>query len=179
MFDAPGNIGSGSGDVGIASLTIPLDRLGIAHAQVKATGTFQRSRVTDPTTGAERTVSDLNPAEYAVEFRQDPPERHFSWGTSLMTPCVSSSTVKGCTKSQIRFNEIDTYHAQPALSFFLEYHPWARTSLRVAVGNTLQQRYRRVVESYQGPRNLVPLSYSDDRRLKSSGSFLISLRKTF
>jgi outer membrane receptor protein involved in Fe transport len=179
VFDGPGNIGAGSEDVVIAGLTIPLDRLGIAHAQLKATGTFQRSRVTDPTTGLERAVTDLNPTEYAVNFRQDLPQWRVDWGAGLRTPCVSSGTVKGCTKSQYRFNEVDTYYAQPALAFFVEYSPEAHTTLRVEVDNVLQQRYDRVVQSYAGPRNLVPLSYADDRRLKSSASFLISVRRAF
>jgi hypothetical protein len=179
VFDAPGNIGAGSEEVAMAGLTIPLDRLGIAHAQLKAAGTFRWSRVTDPTTGRKREVSDLNPTEYAVNFRQGLPRRRVDWGASLETPCVSSGTVKGCTKSQFRFNEIDLYHAQPALAFFVEYRPEAHTSLRVEVKNILQQSYGRVVQSYAGPRNLVPLSFADDRRLRSSASFLISLRRTF
>jgi len=179
VFDAPGNIGAGSADVAMAGLTIPLDRLGIAHAQLKATGTFQWFRVTDPTTGLERALSDLNPAEYGVNFRQDLPQWRVDWGASLTTRCVGSSTVKGCTKSQYRFNEVDTYNAQPALAFFVEYRPGARTSLRVEIDNVLQQRYGRIVESYAGPRNLVPPSYFDDRRLKSSASFLVSIRRTF
>lgn len=180
VFDAPGNIGAGSEDVAIAGFTIPLDRLGIAHAQLKATGTFQWSRVTDPTTGLERAVSDLNPAEYAVNFRQDLPQWRVDWGANLATPCVVSfSWVKGCAKSEYRFNEVDTYYVQPALAFFVEYHPREHTSLRVEFDNVLQQRYGRVVESYAGPRDLFPLSYADDRRLKSSASFLISVRRIF
>lgn len=178
VFDAPGNIGSATSDALIASLTLPLDRLGIAGGQLKASGTFQRSQVNDPTTGKPRPLTDLNPTEYTISFRQDLPRWAMSWGASLATPCATSATTKGCTKSEYRFNEIDFYSAEPAFGLFVEYRPAADLSLRAEANNILAQRYDRTVETYDGPRNVSPLSSTEMRRLKSSPSLLISLRKT-
>ncbi|MEO6802746.1 MAG: hypothetical protein ABI197_05815 [Granulicella sp.] len=83
------------------------------------------------------------------------------------------------TESQYRFNEIDNYRATPTMNLFAEYQPWKATSLRIEADNVLQQRYNRVVNIYSGPRNAFPLSYQDDRRLTSSASILVSLRKAF
>lgn len=179
VFDAPGNIGSGTEDAAIVSLTLPLDHLRIEHGQLKLTATRLWSIVTDPTTGAMRPISGLNPFEYSISFRQDLSRWHADWGASFLTPCSTSSTVKGCTESQYRFDEIDNYRATPTINLFAEYHPWKGTSFRIEADNVLQQRYSRVVNIYAGPRNDFPLSYLDDRSLTSSASVVVSLRKTF
>jgi hypothetical protein len=177
-FDAPGNIGSGLQDALVAALTLPLDRLGLDHAQIKASGTFQWSSVTDPTTGLKRGITNLNPKEYSIDFRQDWPEWRASWGASLVTPCFASITAKGCTRSQYRFNEIDILHAAPALGLFAEYQPMPDIFLRLEASNILGAVYERAVNIYGGPRDAIPLSYVDDRRLDSSPSVKISLRQT-
>jgi len=177
VFDAPGNIGGASLDALIVSLTVPLDRLGIAGGQLKGSGTFQRSQVADPTTGTPRPLTDLSPAEYTLSFRQDLP--HWSWGASLATPCATSAATKGCTKSEYHFNEIDLYAAQPALNLFVEYRPLTDLSLRLEADNILAQRYDRTVQVYGGPRNVSALSYADERLLTSSPSLLFSLRMVF
>lgn len=179
VFDAPGNIGAGSEDAAIASLTLPLDHLRVKHGQLKLSATRQWSRVTDPTTGVSRPITDLNPLEYSIDFRDDLPRWRADWGASFLTPCSKSSTIKGCSKSEYRFNEIDIFRATPTINIFAEYQPWKGTSLRIEADNVLRQRYNRVVNIYAGPRNAFPLAYVDNRSLTSSASFLVSLRKTF
>jgi hypothetical protein len=177
-FDAPGNIGAGLQDALVAALTLPLDRLGLDHARIRASGTYQWSSVTDPTTGLKRGITNLNPREYSIDFRQDWPEWRASWGASLVTPCFASITAKGCTSSQYRFNEIDILHAAPALGLFAEYQPKPNLFLKLEASNILGAVYERAVNIYGGPRDVFPLSYVDDRRLDSSASVKISLRQT-
>jgi len=178
-FDAPGNIGSATLDGLIVSATLPLAKLGIARGELKVSGTFQRSRVQDPVSGAARSLTNNLPTEYTISFRQDVPRWKLSWGASLATPCATSATTKGCEKYEYRFNEIDYYHAQPALNLFVEYRPAAKLTLRLETNNILAQQYRRVVQFYGGPRNASPLSYEEDRRLTSSPSVFFSVRKGF
>jgi hypothetical protein len=179
VFDAPGNIGAGSENAVVASVTLPLVSLGVEHGQIKLSATRQSSRVTDPTTGAPRPITHLNPLEYSVDFRDNLPRWHADWGASFLTPCSQSSTVKGCSKSEYRFNEIDTFRATPTINIFAEYQPRKGTSFRIEADNILRQRYNRIVNIYAGPRNAFPLSYVDDRNLTSSASILVSVRKTF
>ena len=179
VYDAPGNIGAGSEDAAVASLTVPTDRLAIKHGQLRLTGTRLWSSVTDPTTGVQRPITGLNPFEYEVDFRQDLSRWHADWGASFLTPCSKVATTKGCSTSDYRFNEVDNYRATPTINIFAEYQPWKSASLRIEADNVLQQRYNRVVNIYAGPRNAYPLSYQDDRSLTSSASVVVSLRKTF
>jgi hypothetical protein len=179
VFDAPGNIGAGSEDAAVVNLTVPLEHLGIKHGQLKLSAKRQWSRVTDPTTGELRPITDLKPFEYSIDFRHDLPRWHADWGASFFTPCSKSSTIKGCSKSEYRFNEIDNFRATPTISVFAEYQPWNGTSFRIEADNILQQCYTRDVNIYAGPRNAFPLAYVDNRSLTSSASLLVSLRKTF
>lgn len=178
-FDAPGNIGTGVEDALISSLTAPLDRLGLAHGQLKATGTFLDSKVTDPTTGVKRPITGLNPAEYSISFRQTFPRAKTAWGASFITPCFASSTAKGCATTDYRFDEIDIYRAGGELNAFFEWQPWPDTVLHFEADNILQARYDWAADIFEGPRNAFPLSYSQDRSLTTSPSFLVSLRRTF
>lgn len=178
-FDAPGNIGSAMLDALIVSATLPLARFGIAHGELKVSGSFQRSRVRDPVSGAARSLTNILPAEYTISFRQDVPRWKMSWGASLATPCATSATTKGCEKYEYRFNEIDYYAAQPAFNLFVEYRPAASLTLRLEANNILAQQYRRVVKLYGGPRSTSPLTYEEDRRLTSSPSVFFRVRKSF
>lgn len=179
VFDAPGNIGSGTEDEAVVSLALPLDRLRVEHGLLRLAATRQWSRVTDPTTGSIRPITDLNPFEYSLSFRQDVSRWNADWGISFLTPCSASSTVKGCTRSEYRFNEVDNFRATPTLNVFAEYQLRKTTSLRIEADNILQQRYNRVVNIYDGPRNAFPLAYQDDRSLTSSASVSVNVRKTF
>jgi hypothetical protein len=113
-FDAAGNIGNGSEDEAIASLTIPLDRLGMKRTQFKLSAVQQWSKATDPTTGALRPISGLNPLEYSVNLHQDLPRWHANWGVAFLTPCYESSTVKGCTETTYRFDLMHIERPQPS-----------------------------------------------------------------
>lgn len=179
IFDAPGNIGNGSEDAAIASLTLPLDRMGARHAQLKLSAVQQWSAVTDPTTALIRPISGLNPLEYAVDFRQDLPHWRANWGGSFLTPCAKISTTKGCTETQYRFDEIDAYRATPTINVFAEFRPWKGILLHIEGDNLLRQHYGRVVTSYDGPRNVFPVSSIDGRSLASFASVLVSVRREF
>jgi hypothetical protein len=176
-FDAPGNIGTASLDVLTMAVTTPLDQLGIAHAQLRLSGRFQWSNAIDPTTGETRFLTGINPAEYALEFRQDLPSLHASWGVSLLTHCWTGAA-KSCGRSIFRFNEVDRFDAEPALNIFAEYQPWPDGSLRFEANNILGQAFRRSIRLYSGPRDIFPLVYDEERKLTSSPSLKLSLRQS-
>jgi hypothetical protein len=57
VFDAPGNIGSGTNEKLDLTLTLPLDWLGLKNGVLKSVNSLQWSRVPDPVTGRERIIS--------------------------------------------------------------------------------------------------------------------------
>jgi hypothetical protein len=179
IFDAAGNIGSGTEDAASMNLTASLDRLGIKRAQLKAAAVRQWSHATDPTTGAPRPISALDPLEYSVNVVQDLPRLHVNWSASLLTPCFLSRTVKVCSQTVYRFNEIDVYRAAPAVNLFAETHVGNGWLLHLEGDNVFRQHYDRNVSSFAGPRNQYPLVDIDSRRLASFSSLLFSIRKEF
>lgn len=179
LFDAAGNIGDGSEDAVAVNLTVSLDRIRVKNAQIKLTGVRQWSDVIDPTTGARRPISDLGPFEYSLDFQQDLPKWHMKWGGSFLSPCAKSSTIKGCTQTTYRFNEIDAYRATPAVNAFGEIRFRRGILVHFEGDNVFGQHYDWLISKYAGPRSESPLQSDEARNLSSFSSLLFSLRKEF
>ena len=179
QFDAAGNIGDGSQDTASVNLTAPLDRLGLRRAQLKAVAVKQWSSVSDPTTREVRPISAVQPLEYSLDLHQDLPSLHANWGASFLTPCAKLSTVKGCSESVFRFNEIDVYRALPTVSLFVETHFGKGWLVHLEGDNLLRQHFDRSIRTYAGPRDQNHLLNVDSRHLSSFDSFLFSVRKEF
>ncbi|HUO98214.1 MAG TPA: TonB-dependent receptor plug domain-containing protein [Rhizomicrobium sp.] len=168
VFDAPGNIGGSRQDAVIAAVTVPLDPLGIAHAQIKGRATLLWSAVRDPTTGEKRRITEEKPMDLSADFRQDLPSWHAAWGAAL---------TGNWTKSDFRFDEIDTYSNGGMLDLFVEYQPDAELSLRAELDNVFSNYSDRLVRIYSGPRNANGLNYADFRRLRMGPALTFSLRR--
>src|SRR5579872_4704049 len=179
FFDAAGNIGAGREDSLALNFTASLDHLGAKNAQLKVTTLQQWSRIADPTTGSQRPISGLDPLEYAVELQQDIPKWHVKWDASFLSPCAKSTSVKGCTETTYRFNEVDAYRATPTANIFAEMHVSKSVLIHLEADNLARQHYGWVISRYTGPRNDVPLQDTEGRYLSSFSSVLFSIRKEF
>lgn len=99
-FDAYGNIGDGTRVGGEVRGTMPLAFVGLPNAELRFSGLYQQTRVTDPITGEERSFSvplerqgtasgsaTLNAGNkdwaYLLTFRDNLPNISSSWGMSL------------------------------------------------------------------------------------------------
>lgn len=81
-FDAPGNIGDGTrtgvemrGALSLAPL--------LPNAEVRFSGMYQETDVTDPVTGAKRRFSNERDWSYNASLRHDLPELKLAWGASV------------------------------------------------------------------------------------------------
>ncbi|WP_116089886.1 TonB-dependent receptor plug domain-containing protein [Sphingomonas crusticola] len=170
LFDAPGNIGSGrEGDV-VGNLTLPLAFLGLPQAELKLDGTWRHARVTDPTTGKSRGISNQKPVEFAASFHQDLPRWKAAWGAKFDA---------GWTTHNYLFNEVDINRAGLLLTLFTDYVPRAGLSFHLEMSEATGRRYRRGITFYDGLRGAGPLAYRDDRRLRVGQTLLLSLRRAF
>jgi hypothetical protein len=168
-FDAPGNIGAGRKDEAIVSLNLPLGRFGIKGGLLKIQGTARDSQVTDPTTGVKRPISALRPLEGEIDFSQDLPKYHFTWGGSLYS---------GWRQEYYRLSEIESDTITPIGGLFAEY--WLRKdcSIRGEIHNIGEHFNRNLVDWY-GPRNAFPLATDDVRHLSFGPTYYLRVRKTF
>jgi len=170
VFDAPGNIGSASEDDIEGNLTLPLSRLGLKGAQLKAQGTLRHSRVTDPTTGRERSLSSQHRFDWEAHFTQDLPGLRSTWGIDLFNRW---------TQTSYRFSEVDSYKLKAWVELFFEYKPKPDLSLRFELDNATGRGFERLLYVYNGPRNTSSLAYVDDRRQEIGQYVHVRLRKTF
>ena len=169
-FDAPGNIGSGREDDLIGDLTLPLGGLGVPHAELKLDATWRHARVTDPTTGDLRRISNQKPIEFAANFHQDLPRWKAAWGFKLDT---------GWKTWTYLFNEVDWNRTSASLTVFADYVPRPNLSFHLEMGQVFGQRYRRVIAFYDGLRGANPLDYRDDRRLRLGQILSLRVRRAF
>lgn len=170
LADAPGNIGGGRKTEIQASLTAPLERLGLKSAQLKGQLTWRDTRVIDPLSLSNREISSLHPIDWEVHFSQAIPDWRLTWGLDLQG---------GIRERVFRLTEIETKKISPFLTLFVEHRLQRDLTVRVeAVGINLRDA-KRIREVYVGPRSLGRLNYTDVRDLEWGGDVMVRLRKTF
>ncbi len=181
LADAPGNIGKGFRNELQASLTLPLDRLGIPAAQLRGQVTRRDSEVIDPITGKSRQISTLrsnggrdaagtSPLNWDLHFTQDIPRLRSVWGFDVIGAHHDSA---------YRLTEIETKKNTTAMSVFTEYRAAPNLTLRIEAQTFNHRNTLRIREVFVGPRNLGVVDYIDVRNLQWDGSLNISLRRSF
>ena len=182
LADVPGNIGSGTKNELQASLSLPLDRLGVHAAQFRGQVTRRITRVEDPLTGRHREISvprftqdtrelsQLGPVGWDAHFTQDLPKLKVVWGVDV---------VGGARESAYRLTEVETRKVSTEVLIFGEYKPRPDLTIRLEAQTMNQRNVKRIREVYRGPRNLGVIDYTDVRDLEWGGSLLIRVRKAF
>ena len=181
LADQPGNIGDGTRDELQASLTLPLDRLGIPAAQFRGQVTRRWSQVLDPVTGRSREISTLrtsggpggvltSPLNWDIHFTQDIPRWKSVWGFDVIGAHHDSA---------YRLAEIETKKTSTAVALFTEYRARPNLTLRVEAQAVNHRNTGRVREVFVGPRSLGVVDYIDVRNLEWGGSVNVSIRRSF
>jgi TonB dependent receptor len=169
-FEAPANIGAGSKDEEIVSLTLPLDRLGLKGAQIQGLSTWRQSEVTDPTTRRPREITALHPNDWELHFTQDLPAHRLNWGIDVF----------GQQRERyFRSTEVDTYKYGTFVSPFIEWKPRADLAVRVELDNASHRPFKREFDHYAGTRDAAALASTLVRKEYPSQVFYIRLRKMF
>jgi hypothetical protein len=130
-FDAPGNLGTGTRAFASFNVDVPLDHVGIGGGRLTASGTLQRTRVMDPSTGRMRNWTDFWPNwQWEVDYRQD--LGRFSYGATLQD--------RG-RFAFYRTDEIDQQWNEGVYgTAFVEYRPNAKTTVTFDVDNLFDTR---------------------------------------
>ena len=140
-FDAPGNIGDGTrtgielrGALSLAPI--------LPNAEVRFSGMYQETDVTDPVTGVNRRFSNERDWTYNASFRHDLPELKLAWGAS--TTALSD-------RREYKAAE-DILYDRPTnrLDFFVESPAWIRgATVRLSASNIFHPAETRVRTFYQ------------------------------
>ena len=169
-FDAPANIGDGSKDEAIASLTLPLDHLGWKGARFTALSTWRRSQVTDPTTHVSREISGLHPNDWELHFSQDLPSRKLTLGSDLY----------GQTRERYyRLDAVETRKYGDGLSVYADWKPRPDIAWRMQMDNSIHRSFKRSLDQYGASRASSALAFTQDRALSPARVVSVRLRKLF
>lgn len=171
FFDAPGNIGDGTKDEIEAELTLPLDRLGLAGAQLKGNVTRRWSEVTDPTTHAKREFSNLRPLEWEAHFVQPLPRWNANWGIDFPNNMWRQTFY--------RADVIETQKLKIYVDPFIEWKPRPDLQLHLEIQNLGARGLRNTRQVFAGARNLAPLAFVDDRDAQFGQIIYFRIRKYF
>ncbi|MCC7265815.1 MAG: TonB-dependent receptor [Caulobacteraceae bacterium] len=169
VFDAPGNLGEGTQQEIAVSLSLPLERLGVKGGLLRASSTWRRSEVIDPTTLEERRISGQHPVDWEIHFTQDLPAWNLNWGVDLYG---------GWRETRYRFDGIETVKLRPFLLPFVEYKPRPDITVRLEMPNAAGRPLIRHRKVYDGPRGANALLYTDSTYYEMSPMFYLRIRKT-
>jgi hypothetical protein len=120
QIDAPGNLGRAAASGLSATIRSPVPR--IAGVAVTAAATMQTSAVTDPVTGAERSISERERVRVTAGMRQTFLSSRFVYGADY--------TYRSA-RHTFRLQEVDRQRSSPSLDIFLESHLPRGLRLRV------------------------------------------------
>ena len=169
--DAPGNIGNGTKDEIEAEITLPLDKLGLKGAQLKGNVTKRWSEVTDPTTHEKREFSNLRPLEWEAHFAQPLPRWNANWGFDFFDNMWRQTFY--------RADVIETQKLKIYVTPFIEWKPRPDLQIHFEIENLGARGLRDTRKVYDGPRNLAPVAFIDDRDAQFGQILYLRIRKYF
>jgi hypothetical protein len=170
LFDAVGNIGSGTRQSLKAELTLPLDRLGLFGMQVRANATWLRSRVEDPITGDRRVISEDRPFEGEVRLIHDVAGGKWSWG-------VDASFAHH--EREFRLDEERLERKGTAVGAYVEFRPRRDWRLRLEAENIISRALVDTREHYNESRASGDIETIETRRLRTAPIATFTARKSF
>lgn len=172
VFPAPGNIGNGTRDDFRFNLTLPTEKLGIRGGQLKFNITKRISRVTDPTTKQERSISSVRLMDGDMSYTQDFPR--------LKSTLTIESGTFGNKDKLYRIGEVQTVVENPTSKISWLYRPRPDLTIVGAVENfASKERTRRRVIYAGGLRSSGVISTSEYRSAQLDPWFSLRVRKTF
>lgn len=156
-YDAPGNIGDGTRTGVEVRGTLPLAGF-IENAEVRFSGMYQETDVTDPLTGESRRFSTERDWTYNLSYRQELPDWKSAWGGSA----------KGTSdKYEYKYlEEIAFDRPGSSVEVFLETTQIPGVTVRASVTNIFHVEETRVRSFFAGSRASDILQRTEERKQK-------------
>ena len=164
---AIGNIGDGALDQLALTVTIPTTRLGLTGGKFSFRNTWNKTEVTDPTTGEKRPISNIRPTQAQISFQQDITSWKLQWGGTWI-PLLGQ---KGYQPDQTSGWRGTGYY-----EMWAEYKPTPTLSVRAQVNVWNDFNQERVVFADRVTR---PIAYIENRFIDPRTFWQIRVRKTF
>jgi hypothetical protein len=168
-YDAPGNIGDGQRTGVEVRGALPLAPF-IPNAEMRFSGMWQETDVSDPQTGEQRRFSNERDWNYNVSFRQELPELKAAWGASALG-----------LSDRFEFKLLeDISYERPGsrIDLFAETTQIPGVTIRVSAANIFHPEETRVRTFYSGTRASGILLRTEERKQKGGpdGTQVFSVR---
>jgi len=168
-FDAPGNIGDGTRTGVEVRGALPLSPF-IPNAELRFSGMYQETEVTDPQTGEDRRFSAERDWTYNIAYRQELPELKAAWGSSFVG---LSDRLEYKYLEQIAFDRPTT-----RFDIFAETTQFFGVTIRGTFANMFHPEETRIRTFYTGSRASGLIARTETRKQKGGpdGTQVITLR---
>ena len=166
-LSAVGNIGDGTLDQLSLNVTLPLDKFGLSGARFTFKNDWNKTAVTDPTTGEERPISGVRATQANVGIEQDITSWKLQWGVSWL-PYLHQPNYSP--------DQVSAWRGTDYVEMFAEYKPTPTLSIRAQLNLWDDFTQRRTVFADRQTRAVafVEDSTADPRTFVS-----LRVRKTF
>ena len=167
-LSAVGNIGDGTLDQLAVNISVPLDWTGFSGGQFTFENEWNKTRVTDPTTGQTRPISGVRASQPAFTISQDITSWKINWAATFLASLRQYSYDPDQTSG---------FYGDDYFQGFVEYKPTTSISIRaqVTVWNDFNVE-RTVYASRTGGR---PVAFVETRDIDPNTFYQITLKKTF
>lgn len=166
-LSATGNIGDGTLDQLSLNVVVPLDKVGISGARFTFRNDWNKTSVTDPTTGEDRRISGVRPSQANVGFQQDITSWKTQWGINWL-PRLGQATYDP--------DQTFAWRGADYLEAFVEYKPSATLSLRAQLNLWDDFTQQRTVYATRNPRTVA---FVEERSIDPRTFVSLRVRKTF
>ena len=120
-LSAVGNIGEGTLDRLSLNVTVPLDKLGVTGARFTFRNDWNKTEVTDPTTGEKRPISGVRPTQANVGLEQDITRLKLQWGVNWL-PYLGQPSYSP--------DQVSRWRGTDYFELFAEYKPSPTLAIR-------------------------------------------------
>ncbi|WP_291838757.1 TonB-dependent siderophore receptor [Brevundimonas sp.] len=166
-LSANGNIGDGTLDQLAVNILVPMDKVGFTGGRVGFRNTWNKTEVTDPTTGETRPISDVRPTQATITIAQDIKSWNLQWGGAWL-PLLGLASYD----PDQRFS----WRGKDYFELWAEYKPTPTLSLRAQINVWNDFDQERIV---YGDRLTRPIAYIETRQIDPRTFYQLRLRKTF
>ena len=164
---AVGNIGDGTLDQLALNVTIPTTRLGLSGGKFGFRNTWNKTEVTDPTTGETRAISGVRPTQATITFQQDITSWKLQWGGAWI-PLLGQKNFQP--------DQVSGWRGTDYYEMWAEYKPTPTLSIRAQVNIWNDFDQHRIVFANRETR---PVAFVEERFVDPRTFWQLRVRKTF
>lgn len=166
-LSAVGNIGDGTLDQLAVNILVPMDWAGFTGGRLGFRNTWNKTEVTDPTTGESRPISNVRASQATLTIAQDITSWKVQWGGAWI-PLLGQTSFD----PDQRFS----WRGHDYFELWAEYKPTPTLSIRAQVN--LWDDFYQERTAYED-RVTRPIAYTESRAIDPRTFWQLRLRKTF